>query len=234
MGDFLYFGNDLTVYSEIPVDVDTFITDPYFLGNYCDNKLFPFWKGQLEKVFSDNFNCACVITATAIGAGKTVFSFIALAYKLYLFMCLKNPTEFFKFTNQDKLTFLICDDVGNMLQRFTTNLSLSGWFRQHGIFTDDGGNLKYTPVGDIEIISSLNLLGRNVISYYFYWTHDKITKGGSATLNNSLLGRIVSRTIIDNKKYGTGFIDIEPNCAERIYDIWVKDTDCYYIITGAQ
>lgn len=37
-----------------PVDMETFVSDPYYLGNTCDN-LFPVWRRDLEELFSGNY-----------------------------------------------------------------------------------------------------------------------------------------------------------------------------------
>ena len=87
MSEFLYFGDDLSVYKEIPVNIDTFIEDPYFIGKYTDNgkRIYPFWRNALRKVFSSENTTRNVIVSTAIGTGKTRFCHIATAYSLYLF-----------------------------------------------------------------------------------------------------------------------------------------------------
>ena len=70
-------------YEEIPVDVDTFLDDPHYLGQglwitdeFTGERrctVFPYWREVLKKIFPDNTTTAVntVVLAGAIGIGKT-------------------------------------------------------------------------------------------------------------------------------------------------------------------
>ena len=41
---------ELLGYREMPVDIDTFLDDPYYMGELSKN-LYPFWRDVLRKIF---------------------------------------------------------------------------------------------------------------------------------------------------------------------------------------
>ena len=73
----LMFGEDVSIYKEVPVDIDTFISDPMYLGRSTRNgeSIYPFWKDKLNEVFNtpDSFQKQkdMIVLNTAIGVGKT-------------------------------------------------------------------------------------------------------------------------------------------------------------------
>ena len=63
-----------TDYDQIPVDIRTFITDPYYLGNsFTDDEgnslIYPYWVDTLEKVFSSDSEVYETVFSGAIGIG---------------------------------------------------------------------------------------------------------------------------------------------------------------------
>ena len=247
MSEFLYFGDDLSVYKEIPVDIDTFIEDPYFIGKYTDGgkRIYPFWRNALRKVFSSENTTRNVIVSTAIGTGKTRFCHIATAYSLYLFMCLNSPQQFFKMVDCDKLVFAMCG-VGETLaeqqiQMLCDVIKDSSWFNSHGSFYFEGGVINpskailYEPLGNsIEIRAYYKkdqLFGENVVSYNLSWVADKYNKRDTSDLYRSLDARVRSRTI----QYGFGFIDIENNCGDGFMQhLWNEYPEDYMTFSGSQ
>ena len=246
MSEFLYFGDDLSVYKEIPVDIDTFIEDPYFIGKYtdCGKRIYPFWRNTLRKFFSIDNPAKNIIVSTAIGTGKTRFCNIALSYSLYLFMCLKNPNEFFKFTSECNSVIAFCG-VGDiyakqLLMMFGDIITSSGWFRAHGEFILDDGKFKtYKPLGVNIVIEPVykedQLYGSNVIAYNISWISDKYDDRNTFDLYRSLDARVKSRTVKNAEQYGFGFVDIENNCGDGyMQHVWTDCPDTYITISGSQ
>lgn len=65
-------------YKEIPVDIETFITDDRYLGQSCKDaegniKVFPYWVEQLKKLFPNNLETS-VNTFIASGAGGNLMA----------------------------------------------------------------------------------------------------------------------------------------------------------------
>lgn len=64
-------------YESVPVSIDTFINDPYYLGQiYGDGGVYPYWMDALHKIFPNPIYSPYIeIAATgAIGVGKAVAS----------------------------------------------------------------------------------------------------------------------------------------------------------------
>jgi hypothetical protein len=81
-------------YKEKPVDINTFLKDPYYMGNFYD-QLFPKWRDEeLPRIFSDPNIWQLVFTG-AIGGGKTFCATLCQVYKLYMMSCLRNPHKFY-------------------------------------------------------------------------------------------------------------------------------------------
>ena len=64
-------------YESVPVDIDTFLNDPFYLGQiYGNGQVYPYWLDALHKVFPNPlyspYEEVCV--TGCIGAGKTSFA----------------------------------------------------------------------------------------------------------------------------------------------------------------
>jgi len=75
-------------YKTIPVDMETFLLDPYYLG-IVGKTLFPAWLDDLIELFSGEYHEA--IIGGAIGTGKSTFAHVAVIRMLYEASCLANP-----------------------------------------------------------------------------------------------------------------------------------------------
>lgn len=75
-------------YKTTPVDIRTFVKDPYFLGRTC-NTIYPKLLDDLEQMFDGGYQEAVI--SGAIGVGKTFYASIGIARVLYEISCLKDP-----------------------------------------------------------------------------------------------------------------------------------------------
>ena len=75
-------------YKTQPVDIETFVMDPYYLGKTCD-VLYPKLLADMKELFSGNYGEA-VLTGS-IGWGKTFFASIAVCRILYELSCMRDP-----------------------------------------------------------------------------------------------------------------------------------------------
>ena len=83
---------------EKPVDINTFIDDPEFLGNIYGKQMNKWWRHILNKIYPSTFQkvyCE-VIASLAIGTGKTTAASISLAYEMYKLMCMKDPIKYYE------------------------------------------------------------------------------------------------------------------------------------------
>ena len=132
-------------YREIPVDIDTFLRDPSYLGRGLTNEegkftVFPYWVQTLKKIFPNNLDTAyrTVILSGAIGLGKSFVAVICLLYCLYRMMCLKNPYTHYGLQPIDHITFSFINITmdaakGVAWQKCQELVQLSPWFMSHGV-----------------------------------------------------------------------------------------------------
>lgn len=144
----------LSDYKEIPVDIDTFLCDDYYLGktNRNGEAIYPYWR----KVFRDIFNNGnkyeeCFFTgATRIGKSSTAVA--CTAYMLYKLMCLRDPQQYFGKKDISKfsvLFFNLTKDLakGVAFTEFQSTILASPWFLDHGKVAGSENNPYYIPEG---------------------------------------------------------------------------------------
>ena len=98
-------------YEEIPVDVETFLKDPRYLGKGLIDQegrftVFPYWVETMKKIFPNNRDTAynTLILTGAIGIGKSFFADLCLLYQLHRLLCLKDPYLHYGLQPIDKIT----------------------------------------------------------------------------------------------------------------------------------
>ena len=256
MGNYyMMFGDDKSLYTELPVDIDTFIEDDHYIGKETRNgeSIYRFWRQRLREMFDpENPNkYREMFCATALGTGKTKATLIAFTYTLYCYMCLRNPNEFFKFDSKDTLAFVIAS-VGKTMFGIPQNTFLdfvmhSPWFKNHGSFTykkDIHGGTRdipdsYVPFSNIEIIyASKNddILGVQVMCAYTGHECERYNGKDTYDLYSKIKARVESRSIIDHVCYGRLFTDFELTNDEtniRIVEM-KKSTDDVLSVNGSQ
>ena len=88
------------IYKTNPVDIKTFIEDPYFLGSVFDN-IFKIWKDLCCEVYPAPF-CKKydeVILSCGTRSGKTFCTAIIMTYELYMLLCMINPIKIYSVSN---------------------------------------------------------------------------------------------------------------------------------------
>lgn len=149
----------LSDYKEIPVDINTFIEDDYYLGktNRQGRAVYPYWRKVLSEIFdAGNKYEECFFTgATRIGKSSTAIT--GTAYMLYRLMCLRDPQEYFGKKDVSKFSILffnITKDLasGVAFREFNDTLRASPWFNEHGTFSKSERNFYYIPEGGKVVI----------------------------------------------------------------------------------
>jgi len=87
-----------------PVDIETFVMDPYYLGKTCD-VLYPKLKEDMRELFNGNYGEA-VLTGS-IGWGKTFFASIAACRILYELSCMRDPHKSFGIGKGSDITLIV-------------------------------------------------------------------------------------------------------------------------------
>lgn len=93
-------------YVEKPISPERFLFDPYYLGG-TGKDLWDRWVDELVHVLDPRNQIFEWIITGSIGTGKTTVACCAMAYKLYYLSCLRNPQNFFGFTDDAIIVFAL-------------------------------------------------------------------------------------------------------------------------------
>lgn len=152
-------------YSEIPVDIETFLTDDRYLGQAWKDasgklKLYDFWLQQLKKLFPTNIDTAynTLLESGARGIGKSDIACGGVAaYLLYRVMCLKNPLEHYHLKQTEKICFAfmniklaLAEDIA--ISKFQKTIQMSPWFMSRGKMSSYKNKPYWTPPEPIQLI----------------------------------------------------------------------------------
>ena len=150
-------------FTEIPVDIMTFIKDRRYLGNawYGSDgsfKMYPYWQDVLQRLFPTNIDTAVnnVIESGARGLGKSEIGITIGLYMMYRVMCLRNPHDYFHLKPTEKIAFAfmnitkyLAEDIG--ITKFQNTIQMSPWFMERGTITGIN-NKVWNPPDYIDII----------------------------------------------------------------------------------
>lgn len=165
-------------YEEIPVDIETFLYDEYYLGkSLIDSEgrktVYPYWVETLKKIFPTNVDTAYNTLALtgSIGIGKSFMAVLCILYQLYRMMCLKDPYLHYGLQPIDKITFAFINitmdaAAGVGWQKCQELLQNSPWFMKNGSLSGST-NIVWVPPKGIDLLyGSLprHILGRAVFS----------------------------------------------------------------------
>lgn len=149
--DDLIWELDKDNYEQRPVDIDTFLESPTFMGNHFADertgecKVYPFWREKLREIypspFYNGYNEAIVMLG--IGNGKSTVSNISCLYEIYKVLCLKHPQTYYKLMKSTIITFVIFS--ANKYTAENVNwpqlkaaFEDSPWFQEHCPIVEEG------------------------------------------------------------------------------------------------
>lgn len=167
-------------FEEVPVDIDTFMDDPEYLGNSIwaiDSTtgekrctLFPYWRDNLHKIFPDNLTTSCntLILTGSIGLGKSQQAINVMLYLLYRMLCLKDPYGYYGMMPNDKISFSMLNTSldtakGVAWDKLQQMVQASPWFMRHGALNASRTNPTWQPEKHIELLfgsSNNHVVGR--------------------------------------------------------------------------
>lgn len=150
-------------YREIPVDIETFLTDDRYLGIPSKDadgksKVYPFWMKKLKILFPDNINTSVnnFIASGARGLGKseTCVNYI-MCYELYRDMCLKDALQYYHLKKTDKIVYALMNIKKELaeeiaIDKFQNTVKQSPWFMERGVITGRTTKL-WTPKPEYNI-----------------------------------------------------------------------------------
>ena len=177
--------NDLIFsdYKEIPVDIETFLTNDNYLGLAWKDvqgksKLYPFWLETLKKLFPNNIDTAydTLLESGARGIGKSEIACGAVgAYLMYRLMCLKNPLEFYNLKPTEKVVFAFMNIKKELAEeiavdKFQKTIQMSPWFMAKGKMTQRNNQQFWVPPDPISIVigsQSDDVIGQPIYFAFF-------------------------------------------------------------------
>lgn len=141
-------------YIEIPVDIDTFLCDDYYLGrtNRNGEAVYPFWKNFMRKLFHAGNKYEEVFLTGATRIGKSSTAITCTAYMLYRLMCLRDPQAYFGKKDVSVFSILFFNltkdlAAGVAYREFEDTILASPWFLDHGKRMGSDKNPYYVPDG---------------------------------------------------------------------------------------
>ena len=148
------------LYKEYPADIETFIFDPYYLGNIYGDIIYPIWVDTLKEIypapFCKKYNEALLSCATR--SGKSTVLVISALYELHLLLCMISPSKTLNIKNSANICFVFlskdnptaCSQLGEDMHK---GLTLSPYFSD--IIT---GNLSFSNLDKKGVQVTKNIL----------------------------------------------------------------------------
>lgn len=170
-------------YDEIPVDIETFLTNDHYLGQAWKDatgklKLYDFWLERLKELFPTNVDTAynTLLESGARGIGKSEVACGCVgAYLMYRVMCLKNPLEYFHLKQTEKICFAfmniklaLAEEIA--ISKFQKTIQMSPWFMSRGKLTSYHSKPYWVPPDPIQIIigsQSDDVIGQPIFFSFF-------------------------------------------------------------------
>lgn len=166
-------------YEEIPVDIETFLHEPRYLGKGLINQdgkftVYPYWVDVLKDIFPDPLKPARYNTLAltgAIGLGKSFEAVLTGLYELYRMLCLKDPYLYYGLQPIDKISFALMNITLDAAQgvgwdKFQQLAQSSEWFMAHGTVSKSNNPI-WSPGKKIELICGS--LSRHIIGRAVWW-----------------------------------------------------------------
>lgn len=163
----------LTDFKSVPVSIDRFLADPYYMGETNDNGkgVYPYWKHMMSDVFTHGNQYNEIILSGATRIGKSTSMVSIMCYMLYRLMLYRNPQKYFGLKPVSRITLAFANltrelAFGVAYKEFQNTVKKIPFFQEHGSFTRSDRNYYYVPEGDyIDIIAgsdAANFLGMQV------------------------------------------------------------------------
>ena len=226
-------------YEEIPVDLETFLCDELYLGNYTNygKDIYDTWKKELAYVHNPmNFVDQWAITGST-GTGKSTVATYSLCYELYKLMCLKNPNRFYLGANETiwilffNLNLKLAEKT--MWGKFQKALQMSPWFLERGTVTGRT-NLVYQPNKDIKLgIGSTEEHALSVavqfcaIDEMSFGDNDNVDymQAGMMAIYNQLYLRLSSRFSRGGRIQGRMYLISSAKSTNAVLESFIRDNE---------
>lgn len=200
----------LVDYDEIPVSIDEFLENDYYLGKVYNNgkNIYPYWRNFLHNFFHNNPDKAFEVALTgAIGVGKTTIASIALIYLMYRTMCLKDPQKFYGLSGNSQIVFVVMNltlDLAyqGLYSLIVEAIRLSPWFCER---VDIRGKYEYS----IEFPKNISLMAGSQTTH---------------TIGKNVLGAVLDEVNFSSAPKGSknSVMDMYRNIRRRLESRFLK------------
>ena len=125
------------IYKEYPVDMETFIHDPHYLGSIYDGNIFPIWEKLLLEIYPAPLITRYdeIIVSAATRSGKSVVSAISMLYEIYKLLCMIDPAGFYLNISTGVLVFGLLsfseDNIKKYVAKIENGLTQSPFFKEN-------------------------------------------------------------------------------------------------------
>ncbi len=123
-------------FTEKPVSIEKFISDPDYLGGAVGSILYDKWKEELSIVCSEGSKIIEWLCTGGTGTGKTTAANVAQAHKAHRLMCIRNPAAYYDLMGEGissismaffNVTIPLAEKV--TFAKFQAMLKSSPWFK---------------------------------------------------------------------------------------------------------
>jgi hypothetical protein len=153
-----------------PVDMATFIDDPYYLGESCGT-LYPVLRKELINIFEVSARYREVILGGSTGYGKTTVLSIVMCRLLYELSCLINPQAAYGLSPGSEMSVVIMSKNLPVTRKvlksaIDAKIQLSPYFHEHFPFHIGPDETKFPHNVQLSIASyyAERTIGSNVVS----------------------------------------------------------------------
>jgi intein/homing endonuclease len=117
-----------------PVDIDTFISDDYYMGK-IGKDIYPKWIKELRIICDPTREISEYVIRGSVGSGKTTIAVLVLLYKIYYLCCLKDPQRFYGLMEKSPIVFGLFN-IYKYLAQDTSYKYFVNWVKLSPFFQD--------------------------------------------------------------------------------------------------
>lgn len=155
-------------YKRPRVDIETFVKDPYYLGETCGST-YPKYIEHLKEITTGGYKELLLVGS--IGSGKTYLGSILICWVLYELSCLRNIYKTVGLSPGSPIT-IAGMSVNEQLairvvyENIASKIATSPYFKEHFPFKETKKELRFPDNIEVVALSSTDTaaLGRNVIA----------------------------------------------------------------------
>lgn len=203
-------------YENPPVSIDTFMEDPYYLGNLCSgDKFYPFWKDKLRQIYPDPLRTRypIIVFRGAIGTGKSTAVRVMAMYQLHRILSLVDPYATFGLIPGKNLKFSFFSASAGLAQTDFVDV-IWQWVDASPYFSEmrDAGKFN-----NIEIVADGTRTNKNIGSDVIFYNLSE--------LNFVNPDKAYEKLNLAKDRWKSRFLGIRNFFGHLIIDTSAKDTD---------